>query len=660
MSRLPRFKCSVGIVLLAATLLCGPACAQPSLDNQLAVITERAYVAPREALHTLAKLQAANAPLPPRLQALAVEQSSHAKFYAGDFGGALQDGRQLEALGQQQGDASAECLGLLSQVYAYWMMGKIETAYALVRRAEQFAPSTISTTVRVRVLLTRAQLESEEHHAEAALRTVDEAMQLGRKSRDPALLFMATKAQATTALAAGDTRLAVAAVDQLVALSVHSRYRERLVRAKAVEYAVASAAGQTARASQAMGERIALMRELHLDEVLGRTLVEYSDLQLKSQRYADAAALSEQALRMEPVLAEEALAGRAHFNHAIATVHLGKLAAGKAEVERLFAASRQRLQLAAYLPQYVVALAQAGDVDGSVQAGALQQQMELEATLRHAREDDKAQGRIEALARESRAKTLEAANERAQRNGWLVAAVTAAAGLIGILFLYRRLRLSNRLLERTNLQLYASSNRDSLTGLFNRRYVESYVARLARRATDDRAPVPAACGLVLLMDVDHFKRLNDTHGHAVGDAVLQVTAERLSALFRSEDILVRWGGEEFLALLPRTDPGEAAAIVARVLGAVSASPVVVGQVSMNVTMSVGVCSLMLSLKDRALNWEEVVNLADQALYLAKQNGRNMAYGITGTVNATTAEMARGLGVLWGEGKAELFEVVGRV
>jgi hypothetical protein len=301
MFRFPCFKFIVGIVWLALALISSPVSAQPSLDRQLAVITERAYVAPREALHTLAKLQAAQAPLPPRLQALVYEQSSHAKFYAKDFVGALQDARLLEALGKQQGDASAECLGLLSQVYANWMMGKIQAAYELSRRAEQFAPSTISTTVRVRVLLTRSQLESEEHQTKAAQRTVEEALQLSRQSRDPALLFMATKAQATAALAANDFGLAVAAADRLVALGLHSPYRERLVRAKAVEYTVASAAGQTARAGQAMVTRIALMRELHLDEVLGRTLVEYSDLQLKSNRYADAAALSEQALGLESV-----------------------------------------------------------------------------------------------------------------------------------------------------------------------------------------------------------------------------------------------------------------------------------------------------------------------------------------------------------------------
>lgn len=138
-----------------------------------------------------------------------------------------------------------------------------------------------------------------------------------------------------------------------------------------------------------------------------------------------------------------------------------------------------------------------------------------------------------------------------------------------------------------------------------------------------------------------------------------MTAERLSTLFRSEDIVVRWGGEEFLALLPRTDRGEAAAIVARVLSAVSATPVVVDQASVNLTVSIGVCSLRLRLKDREMNWEEVVHLADQALYLAKQNGRNMAYGITAAANTTTADMARGLAINWTEGKADLFEVSGR-
>jgi diguanylate cyclase (GGDEF)-like protein len=659
MSRVAWFKFLVGTAWYAAATLSASATSQPALEREIAAVTERVYLAPREALNSLAKIQASHAPLSTWHQALVYEQLSKAKFFANDFPGALQDAISLEALGKQQHDENLKCLGVLSQVYAYWMMGKIQTAYELIRRAERFPPSAISASAKVKALLTTAQFESEEHQTQAALRTVKEALRLGSAEHDDdALLFMATKSQATLALAANDIPLALTAVNRLLSLGMQSPYRERLVRAKALEYAVASAAGLTTRASQAMAERIELMRELHLDEVLGRTLVDYSDLQLKSNRYPDAAALSEQALSLETVSADEQLANRAHFNHAIATIHLGKVVEGKAEVERLFKSNQKRSQLLAYLPQYVAALTQAGDVDASVQAGAMHQQIAAEEALYRAKEDEKARGQIDSLARESRLKTLEALNERAQRNMWLVAAVTSVVGLIGILFLYRRLRLSNRLLEETNRQLYTSSNRDSLTGLFNRRYVEGYVAMLSQSAADYNSPVPAGCGLVLLMDIDNFKQLNDTYGHAIGDEVLQATAERLSALFRSEDIVVRWGGEEFLALLPTTHASEAVGIASRVLGAVSATPVVVNEATMDVTISIGICRLGLGLKDRDMDWEEVVHTADQALYLAKQNGRNMAYGIAEAENATSAEMAQGLRKNWAAGKVELLEVFG--
>ena len=185
------------------------------------------------------------------------------------------------------------------------------------------------------------------------------------------------------------------------------------------------------------------------------------------------------------------------------------------------------------------------------------------------------------------------------------------------------------------------------------------MATLAPAGAERNASFPHDCGLVLMMDIDHFKQLRDDHGHVVGDQVLQVTAARLSALFRDEDIVARWGGEEFLALLPTSHASEAAAIAARVLEAVSARPVMVNGATMTVTISLGICRLGLGLSDREMSWEEVVHTADQALYLAKQNGRNMAYGITEAVNATSADMARGLRINWNEGRAELFEVFGK-
>jgi diguanylate cyclase (GGDEF)-like protein len=652
MLRAAWFKMCFATAAYAGVLLSASA----SVESEIAAVTERAYVAPREALYTLAKIQAAHAPLTARHQALVYEQLSNAKFYSGDPAGSIQDARLLEALGKQLHDENIECLGLLSQVYGNWILGKIEAGYQLSRRAARFLPARISTAARIKSLLTTAQVESEEHRHQEALRAVDDALRLASAAGDDGQLFMVSKIQASVAIAAANIPLALTAVDRLLAVGANSPYRERLVRAKDMEYTVASAAGLTARASEAMAERIRLMRELRLDEKLGSTLVEYSDLQLKSNHYAEAAALSDEALNLETVLAEERLASRAHFSHAIASIHLGQVAEGKAEVERLFMSKPKRALMLAYLPRYIAALTHAGAVDASVQAGALLQQIELDEALYRAKEEEKAQGKIASLAELSQLKSLEAINERAHRNVWLIAAALSATGLIGMLFLYRRLRVSSRLLEASNRQLYISSNRDSLTGLFNRRYVENYVGGPSPSQADFHSPV--GHGLVLLMDIDHFKRLNDTYGHAAGDQVLRSTAARLSALFRSDDIVVRWGGEEFLALLPRAHATEAAGIAARILGAVSAQPLVVDGVTMNVTVSVGICRLKLDLNDREMNWEEVVLMADQALYLAKQNGRNMAYGLIAAVKASSAEMARGLRINWTEGKVQLMQVHG--
>lgn len=654
------FEILVGAVVYAGAMVSASASAQTALEKEISAVTERAYLGPREALYTLAKIQASHSPLSTRHQALVYEQLSHAKFRTNDFSGALRAAILLEGLGKQQRDKSIECLGVLSQVYPYWKMGKIQTAYELARRAEHCSTSADNTSLRAKALVTKAEVESEERQAQAALRTVEEAVRLSNAAHDDALLFMATKTQISLALSSNDIPLALMAVDRLLSPIMRSIYPERLVRAKGLEFAVTSAAGLTLRANLAMTERIRLMRQLQLDEALGKTLVDYSDFQLKGNRYADAEALSKQALTLESVLADEPVANMAHLNHAIARIHLGHVEEGKEEVEQIFKSTGNRAELLVYLPKYVAALTRVGDVDASVQVAALQQQIESEEALYRAKEKSEAQRQIDTLAQLSEMKALEAQNERKQRKMWLIVAGISAIGLIALVGLYGRLRVVNRLLRESNRQLYTSSNRDLLTGVFNRRYMESYVSTLSRDSADCNTTHSPKGGLVLLIDIDNFKQVNDTYGHAVGDQVLEVTAARLSALFRDDDIIARWGGEEFLALLPTTPVSEASGIAERILRAVSAGPIVVSNTSLNVTISVGVCSLRLQLKDREMNWKEVVHIADQSLYLAKQRGRNKAYGITDAVNVTSAEMSRGLRMNCDEGKLELLEVFGSV
>lgn len=557
----------------------------------------------------------------------------------------------LEALGKREDDKTLECLGVLQQVYSYWKLGKIETAYALARRATQFPASEISANARVKTLLTTAQMESEENRIQSAQQAVAKAMHVALATEDEALIFLTTKAQASLALAANDIPLALDTVNRLLELGRKSPYRERLVRATDTEQAVASAAGMMARAKQAMDANIQLMRALGLGDALGRTLITYSDLQLKSNRNSEAMALSEEALRLETVRADEELATRAQVNHATALIRSGNVVEGKKEVEMLLASSQNRPSLLAHLPQLVLALTHAGDADAAVQLSARHKQIATQEAIQRAKKQETTLGEIDALARESRLRTFEAVTERNRRNVWLALTLTAAAGLLGTIFFHVRLRSASRRLEENNRQLYAISNFDHLTGLSNRRSIENLVSSDTFRSDN----LLDGHGLALLMDIDHFKQLNDTFGHAVGDQVLKTVAQRLSTVFSDNDMLARWGGEEFLAVLPARQVTDAAEIALKVLVAVAGSPIKVNDSAFDVTISAGICPLKFAFADRPANWSDVLVLADEALYFAKQNGRNKAYGIITAAEVTSVEMRGGLRANLEAGKIKVFE-----
>ena len=166
-------------------------------------------------------------------------------------------------------------------------------------------------------------------------------------------------------------------------------------------------------------------------------------------------------------------------------------------------------------------------------------------------------------------------------------------------------------LQRRNADLDRLSRTDALTGLYNRRHLDSELARLHRDAVRHRDPL-----CVLLLDLDHFKQINDAHGHSAGDDVLRAFADRLRSDLRAGDIAGRWGGEEFLVILPRTDLEGGRAIAERMRSDTAAEPIVSGARSISVTVSVG-CAL----GPRA-SIEAVVQVADAGLYEAKAGGRN--------------------------------------
>ncbi|GAA3392487.1 GGDEF domain-containing protein [Cryptosporangium minutisporangium] len=154
---------------------------------------------------------------------------------------------------------------------------------------------------------------------------------------------------------------------------------------------------------------------------------------------------------------------------------------------------------------------------------------------------------------------------------------------------------------------------DGLTGLRTRRYFEHALATTAERAA-------GGSGLaVLLLDVDHFKTVNDTYGHHGGDRVLCEIARRLTQAVRPGDLVARYGGEEFAVLLPSVTPREARQIADRVHRGIRRTPITVsGSAATTVTVSVGVATLPVDAPDPAA----LMLLADQLLYAAKDNGRD--------------------------------------
>jgi diguanylate cyclase (GGDEF)-like protein len=161
---------------------------------------------------------------------------------------------------------------------------------------------------------------------------------------------------------------------------------------------------------------------------------------------------------------------------------------------------------------------------------------------------------------------------------------------------------------------------DALTGVYNRRYMDRRLVEEIARAR--RQSYRISC---MYIDIDHFKQVNDTHGHHAGDEVLREVAARIKAELRISDALGRFGGEEFVVLLIDADLGSASVVAQRIRAGVANAPFALpdGE-ALSISVSIGVATLDDFERDHAIEGvaQQLVALADQALYQAKENGRN--------------------------------------
>jgi diguanylate cyclase (GGDEF)-like protein len=187
-----------------------------------------------------------------------------------------------------------------------------------------------------------------------------------------------------------------------------------------------------------------------------------------------------------------------------------------------------------------------------------------------------------------------------------------------LMLLAQRLRANNTTVS-TNIRLQREYKRnamvDALTGLYNRRWLEEALPRFVNRFTRNQQPLA-----LLMLDVDHFKRVNDEHGHPAGDAVLVAVAHTLRSAVRPTDHVARYGGEEFAIILPDTGPRAVLGVAERLRATIKHAPVrdAAGKLLPSVTVSIG--GALLPAEDASA--VTLIAQADANLYVSKQNGRD--------------------------------------
>ena len=178
----------------------------------------------------------------------------------------------------------------------------------------------------------------------------------------------------------------------------------------------------------------------------------------------------------------------------------------------------------------------------------------------------------------------------------------------------KKKRYTERLRDNVQMSIEMAIT-DALTGLFNRRYMESHLGTLVEQAAARGKPIA-----VLIVDIDYFKAVNDTHGHDAGDDVLREFALRIRKSIRNIDLACRYGGEEFVIVMPETDMAVATMVAERLRRRIATEPFAIQQGARNLdmTISIGIAALAGATDNAAA----ILKRADTALYRAKRDGRN--------------------------------------
>ena len=556
--------------------------------------------------------------------------------------------------------------------------GKPELALAKLREVQAAVKSSRDPEVNMRLNAAFGATYKVSGKFEQALRHYLEALRLSDLQPRRKVQARLYKLDAIAALYWNmkDPEKALATSQEAIALSPLANAPKTLSSLISTQGLALSNLGREDEALDAYKRVLKIGIDANMPGTEATALSNIADHYLIAKDYRNAEKFARQALAKSVAIADKAGIATAKINIGFALVGMGKIKDGVDfinEGTKFYQDSDSKVDVESITGELATMYERGGLYKEALATLRQQQKLNDElfrsdrsravASLQEQFNADQRQKQIELLAKENDLKDADIKNRRLQQIVTLLAAVVTVMAGVFIFLLYRRVRKVNEQLQQANTQLSFHAVRDPLTGLYNRRsFVELMKARQAQTEAERREDSADNPDCMILMDIDLFKHINDTWGHAVGDSVLSEVAHRLKKAVRDSDMVLRWGGEEFLIYSPKSNPVQITGLVDRVLRTIGEQPVEVGDLRVPVTMTAGFISLPFSgVSETLCDWEKTLQIADMALYLGKAHGRNRAYGLARLLVPSEQAMPileRDLSAAMSGGMVEMIEVIG--
>jgi len=527
--------------------------------------------------------------------------------------------QRLDAIARG-GDEAAARAALFVRAYSARQHREFATAETELKGID--INSIRSDTERYRVLSLKGYVLRILGRDEAALPSLEQALDLANKMHDEPRALHAMLALACIYTDSGNLDRSLVLLKSARSLATRLGDEAALVETEERVADIADRRGDRTEERRASLAGLEHAKRSGSSKWLEIALLNLGDSYLKTHDFAESLKYSKQALPIMLQANHHDHEQIALFNQGLAYIGLGSIKAGEKLAEGAIAAALAGSDLVGakdLLKEYADSLEHAGYLMMAIQAyhrydeisekfmTSTRQRAFLELSAQF--DDERKARELELLRRDNELKVSDMRGQRLRQQLIL-------AGTLFIAFICAALVWAFARERKVNERLRFSSEHDALTGLSNRRYFNEHVL-----AVDGGRPIG---GCVLLADLDHFKRINDTHGHPAGDAVLAAMSQRLSAALRESDKLVRWGGEEFLAVLGPMTPSQADMTAERLLQAVRREPVMWNGQLIHCTISIGYASFPMAGSATDISLDSAISLVDKALYVAKRRGRDRA------------------------------------